>query len=403
MDRLADRLLGRPMRGRWPAELGLVVIVAAAIDLQIAVAAEPGDHSPSGPGYVLGALMALVLLVRRRWPLGVLAAVLVLLLIYNGMSLPGLSPVLPWAVPLYNAASAGRLWWAVGAAVAALGGTLMIMLLKDDITTATAFSRAVLDAALLGALVLLGETVRSRRALADQMRAAALHAAAEREGEANRRATQERLHIARELHDVLAHTLAGAAVQAGVAADTLADDPDTSRAAIETVRVACREARAELAATLGVLRAGGGTAGSGTPDRAPVPGIDQLVDLFGFARDAGVRVGFSVDGEPAPVPAAVGLIAYRIVQESLTNVVRHARARSVMVSLCYEPVVLTVSITDDGVGAHRSQNGNGGHGMTGMRERAASVGGRIEVGDRPEGGYRVVATLPTAADLGTVR
>jgi signal transduction histidine kinase len=384
--------------------LGLVVIVAVAIDLQIAVAAEPGEHAPSGPGYVLGALMALVLLVRRRWPLGVLTAVLVLLLIYNGMSLPGLSPVLPWAVPLYNAASAGRLWWAVGAAVAALSGTLMIMLLKDDITTTTAFSRAVLDGALLGALVLLGETVRSRRALAEQMRAAAVRAAAEREGEANRRATHERLHIARELHDVLAHTLAGAAVQAGVAADTLADDPETSRAAIETVRVACREARAELAATLGVLRAGGGTAGSGTPDRAPVPGIDRLADLFGFARDAGVRVEFSVDGESAPVPAAVGLIAYRIVQESLTNVVRHARARSVVVSLCYDPAALTVSITDDGVGARaRPQNGNGGYGMTGMRERAASVGGRIEVGDQPEGGYRVVATLPTAADLGTVR
>jgi signal transduction histidine kinase len=374
-------------RHTWPAELGLVLIVAVAIELQVAVAWDPGLDPAGWPGYVMGALMALVLVARKRWPLGVVLAVALLLTIYNLLKQPGFSPVVPMAVPLYNAARAGRLWWAATAAVIAVGTTLGYNLIEDQSAMTAGFSRAVLNAALLVALLLLGETVRSRRALADEMRRAAAHAALEREAEANRKTTQERLHIARELHDVLAHTLAGAAVQAGVAADTLADDPKTSRIAIEAVRGACREARTELAATLGVLRAGG------PPDRAPMPGINQLAGLFDLVRDAGLRVDLSVEGEQAEVPPTVSLTTFRIVQESLTNVVRHAQARSVQVSLTYNTADLTLSITDDGIGSPAQPQT--GFGLIGMRERAAAIGGRFTAGDHPAGGYQVVAALPT--------
>jgi signal transduction histidine kinase len=177
-------------------------------------------------------------------------------------------------------------------------------------------------------------------------------------------------------------------VQAGVAADTLADDPETSRTAIEAVRGACREARVELAATLGILRAGG------PAERAPVPGIDQLAGLFDLVRDAGLRVDLSVEGEQADVPPAVSLTTFRIVQESLTNVVRHARAKSVLVSLTYGATELTLSITDDGIGSSAPTRSEG-FGLIGMRERATSIGGRFVAGDNAAGGYRVVAALPT--------
>jgi signal transduction histidine kinase len=238
------------------------------------------------------------------------------------------------------------------------------------------------------------------------MRRAARHAALERERELERRVTEERLCIARELHDVLAHTLAGAAIQAGVAADTLTDDPNTSRAAMAEVRASYREARAELAATLGVLRAD--PVAARAPDRhSPVPGLAHLDAPLGMARDAGLKVDVLLDGRPRPLPPPVDITAYRIVQESLTNVVRHASARSVVISLAYGPGEVIVSIIDDGKG-DEPRNGSypatgDGYGLIGMRERTAAIGGHIAVGPRPQGGFQVVATLPAVDELGVAR
>jgi len=192
--------------------------------------------------------------------------------------------------------------------------------------------------------------VRGRRALAREAQRAAQHAIIDREREASSRVTQERLRIARELHDVLAHTLAGAAVQAAVAADTLADDPATCREAVEQVRASCREARAELGATVGVLRAGGADGPDPGRDRAPAPTLAQIDSVLEMGRRSGLRIDMPVTGSPRDLPPAVGMTAYRIIQESLTNVVRHAAAQSVTVSLHYRPAELAVSVTDDGRG-----------------------------------------------------
>jgi signal transduction histidine kinase len=393
-----------PLR-RLLAESALVAAIAVAIGMRIFVSAQRDGQPPRVPAYVVAVLIAALLPARRQAPLGVLLATVALLIVYHALGSPGISPVIPLAVPLYAAAVAGHLRWAAGAAVVVMTAAVLFTVFQDDLTTATSVTQLLPQAALLASLILLGETVRSRRALAREARRAARHAVLDREREATSRVTEERLRIARELHDVLAHTLAGAAIQASVAADTLTDDPATSRAAVDSVRASCREARTELAATVGVLRADPRRDGIRPGDRAPVPGLAQLDGLLDLARHAGLRVALTYQGEPRELPPVVDMTAYRIVQESLTNVVRHAVAGSVGVDLAYRPTELLLSIVDDGRGtggrpAHPA-GGEGGFGILGMRERAAAIGGRLLAGDHSDGGFQVVAALPATMATGT--
>jgi signal transduction histidine kinase len=171
----------------------------------------------------------------------------------------------------------------------------------------------------------------------------------------------------------------------------LADDPDEARAALTTIRSASREAMAELKATVGVLRAGEGD----QAPRAPTPGLGQLDGLLEATRDAGLRVEAAVSGEPRPLPALVDLTAYRIVQESLTNVRRHAGADAATVTIRYEPAEVVIEVDDDGRGPGPAPtDGQAGYGLAGMAERSAAVGGRFQAGPRPGGGFRVTARLP---------
>jgi signal transduction histidine kinase len=407
MERVGIGSLDRSVLHGAPAECALAALVATAIGMRIFASAEPGAQSPGARAYLFAVLIAALLPLRRRAPLGVLLASVTLLVIYHALGNPGISPVIPLAVPLYAAAVAGHLRWALSAAVLALAMAGLFTVFQDHLKVATSVTQLLPQAALVGSLVLLGETVRSRRALARQADRAARHAVLDREREATRRVTEERLRIARELHDVLAHTLAGAAIQASVAADTLTDDPATSREAVEIVRASCREARTELAATVGVLRADPLRAPASSTDRAPVPGLAQLDSLLEMARRAGLRVELTRQGEPRTLPPAVDLTAYRVIQESLTNVVQHASARSVSVDLAYRPIDITVSIVDDGRGASarlpQPVTVEGGFGILGMRERAAAVGGRLLATDRPGGGFQVVATLPATMETGAGR
>jgi signal transduction histidine kinase len=407
MNSVAIGSLPRPRIRRVAAEGVLVVGVALVTGLRIFVSADQGSQPPSAQAYVIGGLIAALLPARHRAPLGVLLGSVGLLIVYHALDNPGISPVLPLAVPLYAAALAGRMRWAVGAAIASIAGATFFPLLQDHLAATAAVRGLLPQAALLAALILLGETVRSHRALTAEAARAAERTLRDHARGADQRVTGERLRIARELHDVLAHTLAAAAIQASVASDTIEDDPITSRAAMDGVRASCREARVELAATVGVLRADGRQADSGSADRAPVPSLAQLETLLDTGRRAGLHTEVDVRGEPRQLPPAIDMTAYRIVQESLTNVVRHAAARSVVVSLVYRPADITVSVTDDGRGDRitgspntGSPNRDGGYGLMGMRERATAVGGHLSVGNRTEGGYRVVATLPAAIDGG---
>jgi signal transduction histidine kinase len=207
----------------------------------------------------------------------------------------------------------------------------------------------------------------------------------EREMEAEARLDAERLQIARELHDVVASGFAVVSLQAALAAHTLADRPERALEALAEIRKTSSEALQELRAILVVLRAVEST-------RSDAPGAGRIGALVSVATNAGVPTRLTVSGRRRLLPADVDLAAYRIVQESLTNVLRHARAGSAFVRLDYDDDRLLVEIEDDGVGAADSVSV--GHGILGMRERAAVVGGELDAGPAPDGGFCVRAMLP---------
>ena len=375
------------------ADAGLAAAVAAVNVIAVDVSTEPNALPPNALAYALAVSYGVLLLGRRRWPLGVLLASTAILFVYYTIGFPGVSPVFPLAVALYTAAVAGHLRW--GLAITAFymtAGFVVIGVVKEVEPIAQVFADFLPAASLLVTLLLLGEAVRSHRAWSAEVRERLARAEADREQEAVRRVEQERLRIARELHDVIAHTISVIAVQAGVAADVLDDAPGEAREALDTIRAASREAMEELRASVGVLRTGDGQVAS----RAPAPGLGQLDGLLEAARGGGLRVEAAVAGDPRPLPPAVDLTAYRILQESLTNVVRHAAATTATVAIRYEPDGVVIEVGDDGRGPAGAAPGGEppGYGVTGMAERAAAVGGRLEAGPGPAGGFRVRARLP---------
>jgi signal transduction histidine kinase len=312
---------------------------------------------------------------------------------YHALDYPAIGLSVPLAVALFTAVAAGHVR---AAAIVALGLALAGMgfraLEEDESLVSVVGSGTLGDVALLAAVLLLAETLRTRRAWMAEVRERLRRTEAEREREAERRVEQERLRIAHELHDVLAHTIAVIGVQAGVAAEALTDSPSDAQASLRTIREKSREALAELRATVGVLR----KPREGAP-RSPAPSLAQLEELAGRAAGSDVEVEVTVFGTARPLPAVVDLTAYRIVQESLTNVVRHAGASRANVAIRYEPDAVVVQIDDDGRAAANGAAGAAeGYGITGMRERAAAIGGRLEAGPAPSpgGGFRVRAWLP---------
>lgn len=230
---------------------------------------------------------------------------------------------------------------------------------------------------------------------------------AEQAERARREVAEERVRIARELHDVVAHHMAVINVQAGLARFVFDSDARTAREALATIADAGGEALAELRRMLGLLRADGvdGTDGSGEHGAAtePTPGLDRLEEMVERVRAGGVPVDLIVRGEPRPLPPGVQLCVYRVVQEALTNVLKHAPGAAATVELSYRTGEMAVSVTDDGHGKERGRGvdpdrmaGLGGHGLIGMRERAKLYGGTIVVGPRREGGFGVHLTLPTS-------
>jgi signal transduction histidine kinase len=247
--------------------------------------------------------------------------------------------------------------------------------------------------------LVLGHAVASARG----ERAAAEERArlAEQTGEehARRRVAEERLRVARELHDVVSHSVSVINLQAGVALHVMDEHPEQARPALLAIRNTSQQTLRELRGVLGLLRQG-----EETEPRRPAPTLDQLDALVEAATRAGVPTRLSVAGRTRRLSPAVELTAYRIVQESLTNVLRHARAASAAVALTYEDDRIALEVADDGRGppvnggAGGPPDGRDGLGIVGMRERAAAVGGGVEAGPRPEGGFRVRAWLPTPRD-----
>jgi signal transduction histidine kinase len=410
---------GAPLaRGRALAADVLLVIGITAVQVlgcwfseRVGIARSP-DWRPLDP--LAGALLVagpLALLARRRWPARVLAVTLACGLAYAARTYPegpsqlAIYPAL-WTVAL---TLPRRTAWvaASGTALAVAGAELF---LYGD----TMFDGEPLYAAVtVFAAMWWGEATRARRAYVAELRDRAERAERARDEEARRRVGEERMRIARELHDVVSHTIGVISVQAGVAAHLLERRPDKAAESLAAIRQASDEALGELHAMLGVLRDGDGSGGEAP--LSPAPGLGELDALVAQAAGAGVEVTVSLEGEPRRLPAAVDLAAYRVVQESLTNVVRHAGASRAEVAVCHSDGQVVVEVTDDGKGVEPPsapavplrpadspvgpdrQDRRSGQGIVGMRERARALGGSLEAGPRPGGGFRVRATLPAGA------
>jgi signal transduction histidine kinase len=388
-----------------PLALDLVLAAGTAVLLvvSVAVARNPSGPPPRLEAYLSAVAIAVPLLVRRRYPLGVLLACAALLFVYYTLHhTTGIAPAVPLAVALYTAAEYGHLRWALLVSLFYLAAGIFVLIGRQHQPVLRTFADFIQEGSLLAAVCLLGEAVRSRRgwaaAIRDRLAQAALVAAAEREREAERRVAQERVRIARELHDVLAHTISALGIQARVIRDGLPDGPPQVRAAAEAILSTSREAMSEVRAAVGLLRAEGEDA---PLPRDPAPGISQVESLLATVRSTGLHATCDTEGTPVPLPPALHLTVYRIVQESLTNVVRHAVASRVTVTLRYLPGVVEIQVDDDGRGPS-AHAGATGYGLVGIRERATALNGTALTGPGPDGGFRVLVTLPVSAGQPTV-
>lgn len=245
--------------------------------------------------------------------------------------------------------------------------------------------------AFYAAAFFFGVAMRNRRLYQDQLDERAAIAAREHEEAAARAIADERLRIAQELHDVVAHSMGVIAVQAGVGAHVIDTDPTEAKRSLEAISVTSRTTLTEIRRLLGVLRA------DGEASYAPAPGLADLDRLVADLDAAGLPVTVVEEGTPQVLPAGLDLTAYRLLQEALTNVLKHAGPAHATVHLVHEQDALAIEVTDDGRGPN-GRTSDGGHGLLGMRERVAVYGGTIEVGPRVGGGFRVAARLPFGVD-----
>jgi signal transduction histidine kinase len=368
-------------------DVGVPVLLAVLAVTQLVAGRPPGNPAVLTVS-ALGAVLPLA--ARRRYPLTVTVVVMaavVAQVVAAGGEPATFASFLAAMVCVYTLArEAQPVPMVVGFVLVAVAVTTTALLQAR--TAPIHVFDAVYPLVYFGIAGGLGAFVRQRalRLSAVEGRATALEGALEREAELA--AGQERARIARELHDVVAHGLSLMVVQAEAAEEMLTRSPEAAAQPLRRVQDTGRQSLAEMRRLLGVLRSAGDDAAS----TAPQPSLRRLPDLVREAADVGLTVDVDIVGEPADLALGVELAAYRIVQEALTNTRRHARARSARVRLSYSPEVLRVEVTDDGTGTGRPNPA--GHGLIGMRERAALYAGSLDAGPNPDGGFRVVAVLP---------
>lgn len=364
-----------------PTVVDIVITVAVLVVVVAGTEGATRWHTGTpGPGLSASAVVwlvacALPLLLRRTAPLTVTVVTAALAFSYYASGLPGGPAIVAPTVALITLAFLrGPLVAGIAGGVVAVAVITEVLLKGDDAGT--------LDPRLLG--FVLWVTLAVSFGTVGRMHRAAIASADERAAEADRLRTEEqRLRIAREVHDVVAHSLAMINVQAGVAAHVADRRPEEARAALLAIKEASRAALTDLRATLGVLRSG--------DERTPTPGLGRLPDLVATASGAGITV--VTEGDAGPLPAPVDVAAYRILQECLTNVVRHASAAdTVTVRLDRTADLLEITVQDNGK-VVRPVN-NGGNGLRGMVERAHALGGEVAAGPAASGGFQVRARLP---------
>ncbi|SDI19794.1 sensor histidine kinase [Nonomuraea jiangxiensis] len=421
-------------RPAWFSDVLLAVFVTV-IQVQsvadyAAVLPEPAARPVTdfgSAGYVLLVVSGVAVVARRRWPVTVLAITAVASLVYFALDYPQRLSCLALFIAMYTVAAYGDgrrslLVAGMGTTVLSIGWMIPAMDVEPSVGLGWVFLR--IGATAISAT--LGESVRSRRVIAADALERAELAERSREEEARARVGAERLRIAREVHDTVAHAIAIINVQSGVTAHVLDKRPEQAREALRTIEQTSSRALREMRAILGVLRDG--------DEREPYPGLDQIHELTGKARDAGLDIAIEQASPVTPLPSAVGSAAYRIVQESITNVIRHVGPTRVTVVLEPGDDALRIRVIDEGRrapspapadrapspapagrapspapagralspalagGAFLSAPAGGsptsGRGIAGMRERCQLLGGELDAKTRPGGGFEVTARLP---------
>jgi signal transduction histidine kinase len=370
-----------------PRELLLVVGLLALLLVEGHLSQDAEGLSPAGVAAAVA--IALPLLWRHRAPHTVLAFVVVGVFACMATLKPGWSVLVPSAVAIYTVALHGDRLRSLATAGCVVAVTVVVMAVFSD-SGVLSTDAAVRLGFLLLALV-VGDAVRSRQAVIQ----AALEREADRDrqrrDEADRRIADERLRIAQEVHDVVAHAMVAINVQAGVAAHVLHKRPGQAETALTEIKRVSGAALTDLRATLGLLR----------DERASAPvhparELSDVRDLAAPLRAAGIEVEVDLRGPEERVPSAVGAAAYRIVQEALTNVLRHAEASAAAVQVAIGARALEIDVRNDGAPVAGESSNGSGTGLRGMAERAEALGGRVEAGPLPDGGWHVRAVLPLA-------
>ncbi|WP_132428193.1 sensor histidine kinase [Pseudonocardia endophytica] len=366
--------------GGVPRTLALPAVVAFLTFGSTAFAAlrQPYARPLDVLGVVLLVIGPAALVVRRAYPREVVVLAAAAVVVWFGLGYPGSPMPAAAVIALFGATVAGH--HHVAAITAAT--SIAVLAVWTYVAGGTVSWPGVLIVlAWLTVVVAAGVLWRFRRERREQVRAALAE-------EQRRKAGEERLRIAQELHDVLGHHVSLINVQAGVALFLLDDDPEQARTALAEIKRSSRDLLREMRSTLGVLRGVDAAA-----PHQPTPGLDRLDALLDDVRAAGLEVTLRTAGDTRPLPTGVDLAAYRIVQESLTNTRRHAGASTATVLIGYRDRELELRVDDDGTGPPAVET-TGGNGLLGMTERAHALGGTLEAGAGPDGGYRVRARLP---------
>lgn len=327
---------------------------------------------------------AVALIFRDRWPVPVLAAVTAVTGAYYALGSVAGPAAFAFVVALFSAVRRGNRVAGWAAVLVAIAGSTSHSVIHED--GENWFGRIVGLSVWLTLVVVVGEVARARKI-------AMLEARRVYEEEQRRKTSEERLSIARELHDVLAHNIALINVQAGVALHLIDDNPEQVRTALATIKQASKDTLRDMRSVLGVLRQVDEDA-----ERAPAPSIARLQALVEHSAKTGLSVTVTTSGTTVDLQTSVDQSAYRIIQEALTNVAKHSQATQASVSLTYGDEELTVRIDDDGPARPDDDITGTGNGIPGMRERAVAVGGELTAVAKPGGGFRVTAKLPLSKE-----
>ncbi len=395
-------------RGLTPQDVAIALVVTAFAQLDLWTNLEGANHyGPTAVAAACSAVATLALAFRRIAPTMtacVVAAAVGVPQLFTVLTFELWGDFLPMVIAAYSAARYATARRAALGYAALFAAVAVVFLRVPAVGSVANIPMAAIP--LLVAIV-SGRLVRDRHArhqIAEQ-RASSL--AADRDAAIRAAVLEERGRIARELHDIVAHSVTVMVIQAGAAEDLLERNPAAARRSLEHVQETGRQAVADLGRMLGLLREPEPVPATSESDGAisllPQPGVDDLDDLIAQFIDAGLPVEISVEGRPRPLAAGVGLTVYRVVQESLTNVIKHAAGGPARVRIAYDDNTIAVDVRDGGddarwtppVGSGQDRADHVGHGLVGMRERAAIYGGSITAAAQPGGGFQVTLTLPS--------